>query len=60
MNLVHVYEDSIVHSIVPMGDPLEITGFSTDFIGQIEAMTPEQRLETFSSKTSTFNLGDEA
>jgi len=60
VNLVHVYEDSIVHSIVPMGDPLEITGFSTDFIGQIEAMTPEQRLETFSSKTSTFNLGDEA
>jgi len=60
LNLVHVYENSIVHSIVPMGDPPEVTGFSTEFIGQIEAMTPEQRLEMFSSKTSTFNLGDEA
>ena len=60
LNLVHVYENSIVHSIVPMGNPPEITGFSTEFIGQIEAMTPDQRLEMFSSKTSTFNLGDEA
>jgi 3',5'-cyclic AMP phosphodiesterase CpdA len=60
VNLVHVYDDSIVHSIVPVGSPAEITGFSTAFVEQIEAMTPEERREMFSSKTSTFNLGDES
>ena len=59
MNLVHVYEDSLVHSIVPIGERVEITGFSTEFVGRIEAMTPEQRTEMFSKKTSGFNLGEE-
>jgi Icc protein len=60
MNLVHVYEESIVHTIVPIGDRAEITGFSTEFAPQIEAMTFEQRLEMFSNKRSPFNLGEEA
>jgi Icc protein len=59
MNLVHVYEDSVVHTIVPIGDRAEITGFSTEFAPQIEAMTFEQRLEMFSNKRSPFNLGEE-
>jgi 3',5'-cyclic AMP phosphodiesterase CpdA len=58
MNLVHVYENSIVHSIVPIGDELEISGFPLAAVEQIEAMTFEQRLETFSSKLSTFNLAE--
>lgn len=60
MNLVHVYENSVVHTIVPIGDRTEITGFSTEFAPQIEAMTFEQRLEMFSNKRSPFNLGEEA
>jgi Icc protein len=60
INLVHVYDDSIVHSIVPVGDYPEITGFSASAIATIEAMTPEERLEMFSSKSSKFNIGDEA
>jgi Icc protein len=59
MNLVHVYENSIVHSIVPIGDELEISGFPLAAVEQIEAMTFEQRLEMFSSKVSTFNLAAE-
>ncbi len=59
-NMVHVYEDQVVHSIVPVGDPAEVTGFSADHWAQIEAMTPEQRLEMFSSKQSPFNLGESA
>lgn len=54
-NLVHVYDDRIVHSIVPVGDAAEVTGFSSDSWAQIEAMTPEQRLELFSNKKSPFN-----
>jgi 3',5'-cyclic AMP phosphodiesterase CpdA len=58
MNLVHIYEDSIVHSIVPIGDETEITGFPAEAAVQIIAMTPEQRIEMFSSKTSAFNSAE--
>jgi 3',5'-cyclic AMP phosphodiesterase CpdA len=54
-NLVHVYEDRVVHSIVPVGETPEVTGFSADNWAQIEGMTPEQRLELFSNKHSPFN-----
>jgi 3',5'-cyclic-AMP phosphodiesterase len=53
--MVHVYDHAVVHSIVPVGDDAEISGFSVDAIAQIEAMTPEQRLEVFSKKSSEFN-----
>jgi Icc protein len=59
MNLVHVYDDRLVHSVVPIGERSEITGFSTEFAARIEAMTPEQRREMFSNKASKFNLGEE-
>ena len=58
MNMVHVYEDSIVHSIVPIGDETEITGFPAEAAAQIVAMTPEERIEMFSSKTSAFNAAE--
>ncbi|MEP6481076.1 MAG: phosphodiesterase [Rhodoglobus sp.] len=60
VNVVHVYDDQVVHSIVPIGDTPEVSGFSTDAWAQIEAMTPEQRLETFSAKNSTFNSAEVA
>ncbi|MCU1543079.1 MAG: phosphodiesterase [Microbacteriaceae bacterium] len=59
MNVVHVYDDRLVHSVVPIGERAEITGFSAEFVERIERMTPEQRTEMFSKKTSSFNLGDE-
>ncbi len=59
-NLVHVYEDRIVHSIVPVGDTVEVTGFSSDSWAQIEAMTPAERLELFSRKKSPFNAREAA
>lgn len=58
--LVHVYEDRVVHSTVPVGDEPEITGFSTEHRSTIEAMTPEQRRQMFSAKKSPFNLGERA
>ena len=59
-NLVHVYEDRIVHSIVPVGETIEVTGFSSDSWAQIEAMTPAERLELFSNKKSPFNAREAA
>lgn len=60
VNVVHVYDDQVVHSIIPIGDTTEVSGFSADAWAQIEAMTPEQRLETFSAKNSTFNSAEVA
>lgn len=57
-NIVHVYEDRVVHSIIPVGDTTEITGFSAEHRASIEAMTPEQRRQMFSAKKSSFNLGE--
>ena len=59
-NMVHFYENSVVHSIVPLGDETEISGFATEYAEQIIAMSPEQRLEMFSSKTSAFNAAEVA
>jgi Icc protein len=59
MNLVHVYDDRLVHSVVPIGERVEITGFAAEYASRIEQMTPEQRTEMFSKKTSSFNLGEE-
>ena len=59
MNLVHVYDDRLVHSVVPIGERTEITGFSAEFIARIESMSAEERTEMFSKKASTFNLGEE-
>jgi 3',5'-cyclic AMP phosphodiesterase CpdA len=58
INLVHVYEEQVVHSTVPIGDAMEVTGFPIEAWSQIEAMTPEERREAFSSKTSTFGQAE--
>jgi hypothetical protein len=54
-----VYEDRVVHSLVPLGDNPEVSGFSAEHRAQIEAMTFDQRRAMFSSKQSSFNLGTE-
>lgn len=57
-NLVHVYEDQVVHSIVPIGDAPRVAGFTGAFLDALAAMTFEERREAFSNKRSTFNLAD--
>ena len=56
INLVNVYTDSVVHSIVPVGDYPRVAGFSGVVLERLASMTPEERREAFSSKTSTFNV----
>jgi Icc protein len=49
-NLLHVYDDRITHSVVPIGD-FDTSDFFTDaFIAEMEALTPEERVEAFSRK----------
>ena len=58
VNVVHVYEEQLVHSIIPVGDTTEVTGVPAAGWEQIAAMTPEQRIDTFSRKDSAFNTGE--
>jgi 3',5'-cyclic AMP phosphodiesterase CpdA len=58
INLVSVYTDSVVHSIVPIGDFTQVAGFSGVFLEKLASMTPEERREAFSSKTSTFSVAE--
>lgn len=56
-NIVSLYEDRVVHTIIPMLGAEQVTGFSAEYRAQIEAMTPEERREMFSAKNSSFNTG---
>jgi 3',5'-cyclic AMP phosphodiesterase CpdA len=58
-NLVHVYDDRIVHSVVPIGRFDEISALGADALPGIVAMTPQERRERLSAKASFANLGEE-
>jgi Icc protein len=58
VNVVHVYEEQLVHSTIPIGDTTEVSGYPAAAWAQIEAMTPGERLEAFSAKQSTFNSSE--
>ena len=56
--LMHVYEDRTVHSVVPVGDFPRVSGFDPAVLAAFLQMTPEQRIEAFSNKSSTFSFDD--
>lgn len=60
VNVVHVYPEQVVHSTIPLGATAEVSGYPAAAWAQIESMTPEQRLEAFSAKRSSFNLAENA
>jgi 3',5'-cyclic AMP phosphodiesterase CpdA len=57
-NLVHLYDDTVVHTIVPVLEAPQVAGFSGVVLEALAAMSPEERREAFSNKASTFNLAD--
>jgi 3',5'-cyclic AMP phosphodiesterase CpdA len=57
-NLVHLYEDSVVHTIVPLTTAPQVSGFSGVVLDFLANMSPDERREAFSNKASTFNVAD--
>ncbi|MFE6995115.1 metallophosphoesterase [Microbacterium sp. NPDC057659] len=49
-HLVHVYPDTITHTVVPVVDAPTGDFFSEEWVREMAALTPEQRLEAFSRK----------
>ncbi|MBG6107055.1 metallophosphoesterase [Frigoribacterium sp. CG_9.8] len=57
-DLVHIYDDQVVHSVIPIGDHAAVSGFSAGFVQRMAALSPEDRLDIFSNKTSTVTVAD--
>ena len=52
ITVLHVYDDRIVYSVVPIPEAGELVGYPLDLATQLEALTPAERHELISSKTS--------
>ncbi|MFT4136197.1 phosphodiesterase [Microbacterium sp.] len=49
-HLVHVYDDTITHSVVPLVQAPTGDVFSAEWVARMAALTPDERLEAFSRK----------
>ena len=50
VNMVHVYDDRVVHTVVPVTDAPEIDGYPLSVAPQVLALTAEDRRELLSKK----------
>ena len=50
INLVDVYPHTVAHSIVPVNDGPQVSGFSPEVLERLAKMTPDERTEAFSRK----------
>ncbi|WP_237767560.1 metallophosphoesterase [Serinicoccus sp. CUA-874] len=57
VNVVHVYADRVVHSIVPVATAPEVAGHPAEVAAQLAQMSPEERRELVSRKDSPLNSG---
>ena len=58
VTLVHLYQDRVVHTIVPVAEAPEVSGFPADVVAQVEALSPDERREILSRKDSPFYAGE--
>ena len=49
-HLVHVYDDTITHAVVPVGEAETAEFFTPKWVEQMAALTPAERLDAFSRK----------
>ena len=57
--MMHVYDDRIVNTVVPIAEAHEVSGFGLEMLPVIDALSTEDRLDQISRKDSEFNLGVE-
>ncbi|HYH33996.1 MAG TPA: phosphodiesterase [Nocardioides sp.] len=53
--VLHLYDDQVVHTVVPLAPVPEVSGFPSDVRAQVEALSPQERRELISRKDSPFN-----
>jgi 3',5'-cyclic AMP phosphodiesterase CpdA len=57
VTMLHLYDDRIVHSVVPVAEAPEASGFPSDVVAQVEALSADERRELLSRKDSPFYTG---
>jgi Icc protein len=57
VNAVHVYADRVVHTVVPVPEAPEVSGYGMDVAPLVAGLSAEERLDMFSRKDSEFNRG---
>jgi Icc protein len=58
VTMVHVYDDRVVHSVVPLADSPEVSGYPASLLPQLEAMEPAELFDLLSRKDSPLNTGE--
>jgi 3',5'-cyclic-AMP phosphodiesterase len=56
--MLHLYDDQVVHTVVPLAAAPEVSGYPSDVVAQLEALSPEERRDLLSRKDSPFNTGE--
>ena len=59
ITMLHVYDDRVVNSVVPLAPAPEVSGYPSDVIAQVEALSHEERRDLLSRKDSPFNQDEE-
>jgi len=54
-NTVHIYDDRVVHTVIPIPEAPEVSGQPGSMRAVLEALSPEERREIISRKDSDFN-----
>ena len=57
LTMLHLYDDRVVHTVVPLPEAPEASGFPLDVLAQLEALSADERREIISRKDSEFNQG---
>lgn len=60
VQLVHMYDDTVVHTVVPVEEFTEIASYPATLRALAATMTEEQIIEMVSSKNSEFNRAESA
>ena len=60
VQLVHMYDDTVVHTVVPVEEFTEIASYPATLRALAATMTEEQIIEMVSSKNSEFNKAESA
>jgi 3',5'-cyclic-AMP phosphodiesterase len=58
VTMMHLYDDRVVHTLVPVTEAPEVSGYPSDVRAQVEALNTEERRELLSRKDSPFYSGD--
>ncbi len=55
--MLHLYDDRVVHTVVPTPPAPEVSGYPADVVAQLEALSHDERREIISRQDSEFNQG---